>query len=231
MASLLVALAVMSILMSAALPAWRHQARREKEAELVFRGEQYVRAIRLYAARNANTFPPSFDVLVQQKYLRKKYKDPMSPDGEFLPRYAGLNQTPGDGGRGRAGGPSQGRGSTPTSPTPTPTGVGSGLGGGAGQPGGIIGVISKSKDSSIMVYRGMTHYNEWPFIYANLGNRPGGGAGPGAPPGGRGRGGLPAPGMPGGPSGGRGRSGPGRGVFPGGTPMPGIRGGGPGQGF
>ena len=45
MAALLVSLAVMSVLMSAALPAWRHQAQREKEAELVFRGEQYVRAI------------------------------------------------------------------------------------------------------------------------------------------------------------------------------------------
>ena len=48
MAALLVSLAVMSVLMTAALPAWRHQAKREKEAELVFRGEQYVRAIRLW---------------------------------------------------------------------------------------------------------------------------------------------------------------------------------------
>ena len=43
MAALLVALAVMLVLMSAALPAWRFQAKREKELELVFRGEQYTR--------------------------------------------------------------------------------------------------------------------------------------------------------------------------------------------
>ena len=38
MAALLVSIAVMGILMSVALPAWRQAARREKEAELVFRG-------------------------------------------------------------------------------------------------------------------------------------------------------------------------------------------------
>ena len=68
----------MSVLMSVALPAWRHEAQREKEAELVFRGEQYARAIALYRAKNANAFPPSVDVLVQGKFLRKKYVDPVT---------------------------------------------------------------------------------------------------------------------------------------------------------
>ena len=86
MAALLVSLAVMSVLMTAVLPAWRHQAKREKEAELVFRGEQYVRAIRLWEMKNGpGSRPPTFDILVQQKYLRKKYKDPMTEDGEFQP--------------------------------------------------------------------------------------------------------------------------------------------------
>ena len=44
MAALLVSLAVMAVLMSVAMPVWRHEAQREKEAELVFRGQQYVRA-------------------------------------------------------------------------------------------------------------------------------------------------------------------------------------------
>ena len=47
MAVLLVGLSVAAILMSAAMPAWRQMMRREKEAELVFRGEQYARAIGL----------------------------------------------------------------------------------------------------------------------------------------------------------------------------------------
>ena len=74
MAALLVGLAIMAVLMSVALPAWRHLARREKEAELAFRGEQYARAIALFRAKNGNNFPPSLDVLVQGRYLRKKYK-------------------------------------------------------------------------------------------------------------------------------------------------------------
>ena len=90
MATLLVALAVMSVLMSAVLPAWRHQARREKEAELAFRGEQYMRAIQLWERKmGPGSRPPNIDMLVQQKFLRKKYKDPMTEDGEFQPVFAG----------------------------------------------------------------------------------------------------------------------------------------------
>ena len=102
MAALLVSLAVMSVLMGALLPAWRHQAQREKEAELVFRGEQYVRAIRLWEMKmGPGSRPPNFDILVQQKFLRKKYKDPMTEDGEFQPLYVGAN-LPAPGGPGRA---------------------------------------------------------------------------------------------------------------------------------
>jgi type II secretory pathway pseudopilin PulG len=66
MAALLVALAVMGVLMTAALPAWRFQAKREKELELVFRGEQYMRAIGLYERRmGPGSRPPSIDVRIR----------------------------------------------------------------------------------------------------------------------------------------------------------------------
>ena len=79
MAALLVAMAVMAVLMTAALPVWKHDARRAKEEELVWRGQQYVRAIRLYYMR-MRALPPSVDVLVSGRYLRKKYKDPITND-------------------------------------------------------------------------------------------------------------------------------------------------------
>lgn len=47
MAALLVALSVLSIVASVALPVWQTVLRREREAELIFRGEQYVQAIAL----------------------------------------------------------------------------------------------------------------------------------------------------------------------------------------
>jgi type II secretory pathway pseudopilin PulG len=67
MAALLVMLSVLAILMTVALPAWRHTVQREKEAELIFRGEQFARAIGLYQRKFANAFPPSVDVLVEQR--------------------------------------------------------------------------------------------------------------------------------------------------------------------
>src|SRR6185436_10819848 len=81
MAALLVALAVMAVLMSVALPVWRHDAQREKEEELIFRGQQYVRAVRLFNMKT-NALPTRVDDLVQQKFLRKRYKDPIT-NGDF----------------------------------------------------------------------------------------------------------------------------------------------------
>ena len=65
---------------------------------------------------------------------------------------------------------------------------------GAGAAGGIIGVTSKSKDKSIRLYNGRSHYNEWAFIFTQQVQQPGvGGAGIGAP-GAPGQRGQPSPG-------------------------------------
>jgi len=78
MAALLVAMSVMAVFMTVAMPVWNTQAQREKEAELVFRGEQYARAVMLYQRKFANALPPSLDILLNDRYLRKKYKDPIT---------------------------------------------------------------------------------------------------------------------------------------------------------
>ena len=218
MAALLVAMAVMAVMMTAAMPAYRHLARREKEAELVFRGEQYARAIALYRAKNGNNFPPSIDVLVSGKYLRKKFKDPMTKDGEFRIVPVGNPQggqgQPAPGGRGT--GPAGGRGNPPTGQQPGPqpqSGPGGGFVGG-----GIMGVASKSQETSIRIYKEQTRYDMWPFTF-NMVNRPGGQG--------------PAAGQPGGPGAQQPGIGPGRGGRgPGGRgpTVPGGRGPGTGPG-
>jgi hypothetical protein len=58
MAALLVGLAIMGVLMSVVLPVWSHAAKREREAELIFRGEQYTRAIELYQRQFVGAYPP-----------------------------------------------------------------------------------------------------------------------------------------------------------------------------
>ena len=249
MAALLMSVAVMAIVMSAVLPVWRQQSQREKEAELAFRGEQYARAIYLFNRKNGGQNPPSIDALVQGRYLRKKYKDPMTEEGEFQPLAAGANQPgipggganpPGRGGGSSGGSATGGRGPSTVS---SPAGVGNsgrggpgpGLGGESGIPGGVQGgggilrVVSKSKEASIRIYYGAAHYNEWQFMYNRQGR--GGGPGRGGPGGGptQGRPGTVGPGAgPGGASGGRG-GGPGAGPGGFGTgPAGGARGGGPG---
>jgi type II secretory pathway pseudopilin PulG len=175
MAALLVAMTIMAIFMSMALPAWRTAAQREKEAELIFRGQQYARAIALFQRKYANTFPPNLQVLLDGHFLRKKYKDPMTEDGEFQLVYA--NQ--------QASGQPNAGGIVPTQ-------------------GGIIGVASKSTATSIRLYEGHDKYNEWVFVAQQASGRvgapnasqtPTGGINlPGGVPGGRGgRGGPPQP--------------------------------------
>ena len=85
MAALLVAMAVMAIVLSTAMPVYQTVARREREAELIFRGEQYARAIGMFQRKYANALPPDVDVLVKERFLRKKYKDPITRgDFQFL---------------------------------------------------------------------------------------------------------------------------------------------------
>jgi type II secretory pathway pseudopilin PulG len=243
MAALLVSLGVMMLLMSVLMPVWRHQAQREKEAELVFRGEQYARAINHYQRKmGPGNFPQSIDVLVQQRFLRKKYKDPMTEDGEFEIIPVGGVIQPGVNPQGQPGGPARTGGPAPAQPQrgQSPSRIGSPFSGGQSTA-GIMGVRSKSKETAIRIYKGGgTHYNEWSFIFANMSNRPGGPGGQGRPGGPGGRGG--STGRPGGPGdrtgpggiggpgtfgpGGRGPGSGGRGPGPGGFPGPGRRGGG-----
>ena len=79
MVALLVALSIMAVLMTVAMPTWRQAAQREKEAELIFRGQQYARAIGLFQKKaGPGVLPPSIDALVDGHYLRKKYTDPIT---------------------------------------------------------------------------------------------------------------------------------------------------------
>src|SRR2546422_564442 len=69
-----------SILAAAAVPAYQMQAKREREKELIFRGEEYTRAIQKYQ-RKFGVYPGSIDQLVQTnglRFLRRPYKDPMT---------------------------------------------------------------------------------------------------------------------------------------------------------
>ena len=181
MAALLVAMTVMSIMLGAALPAWRTYAQREKEAELVFRGEQYARAIMLFQRKYANASPPNLDVLVNERFLRKKYKDPITNDdfqivtpGTPLPfdqPGAGTSSQSGMGAGGSRGQTDAARQGLEASRQIFERALAGRGGQSAGTPGaapgsglGIIGVTSKSPLKSFRLYQGRDTYNQWVFM-------------------------------------------------------------------
>ena len=177
MAALLVMLNVMAVLMTVAIPVWKTAVKREKEAELIWRGGQYARAVNLFRMKYANAYPPNVDILLKERFLRKKYKDPMTKDGEFQLLYAAQQQQ-----RAGAGGVSGAAGQiTPATP-PAPTPLDQTTQGPAGATGGIMGVASKSTEASFKIFNGRSKYNEWQFTPQTvLGNRAAGTAKPGAP--------------------------------------------------
>src|SRR5947208_14281585 len=80
LAALIFFAAAASIVAAAAVPAYQMQAKREREKELLFRGQEYTRAIQKYQ-RKFGLYPSSVDQLVQTnglRFLRKPYKDPIT---------------------------------------------------------------------------------------------------------------------------------------------------------
>ena len=226
--------ATMLLLAATATPNILIQGRRLREQETIWRGNQYVRAIRLYYQKNGK-YPSNLDDLTEANaggahFLRKAYKDPMNtsdgswrliyvtlPSGELVgsvhyhnlqemavaAAFAGQMQgsvtglasqlfgqvNPGLNGGTQSVQPgaqpgqlnglqsgqfeqrgSAGQNSTVSSMQPAPlNAVDSPVFGGF-----IIGVASKVKQPSLMVYQGSQTYFEWEFIWNPLKN--GGGA-------------------------------------------------------
>ena len=77
-----------------AAPNIKTEGQREKEKEMIWRGRQYVRAVKLYY-RKMGRFPTSLDDLTKPKvgslrFLRQAYKDPMNTqDGSWRLIYVG----------------------------------------------------------------------------------------------------------------------------------------------
>lgn len=86
--ALLAAIVILGIMLGAAGKYWSNVMLREKEAELLFRGDQYVRAIESYYRTikpgMQPMLPPTIEELLKdsrstvKRHLRKKYKDPIT---------------------------------------------------------------------------------------------------------------------------------------------------------
>jgi hypothetical protein len=175
--------ALMIIATWAVVPDLITQAQREKEEEMIWRGQQYARGVRMFYRKNGR-FPQSIEDLTEKKtnirYMRQAYKNPTNPkDGEWRLIYVGPNgQLVGSlrnralGGAGGAQGiPQGGAIGTPSTGTPSAGAPSTGAPtsgtatGGRIFGGNIIGVGGTVAKPSLKVYQGATNYREWEFIW------------------------------------------------------------------
>jgi type II secretory pathway pseudopilin PulG len=136
-------IAVMLIAMAVEVPRIAQQIKREKEEELVHRGKEYALAIKKYYHK-VGTYPVSLEQLEDTnhlRFLRQRYKDPMTASGEWKLVHLGEAQI-----NIPVGGAPGAPGSTGTlnssplgsaaSPSPTPGGFGASSGLSSGLSGG-----------------------------------------------------------------------------------------------
>jgi type II secretory pathway pseudopilin PulG len=165
MITLLVFLSILVIGLLVAVPVWMTQVQREDEDELIFRGNQYVEAIRLYERKNPGQFPKDIEELVKKRFLRKHFRDPMTSDGKWYlvtQEQGAATRTQSSSMRGR------------TAPAPRAAGAAGGAARlllipedvAAGMSNlRIIGVASTSSRESIRILNEATKYDEWVFYF------------------------------------------------------------------
>lgn len=157
MIMLLLVLSVLALGLIVAVPVWETELRREAEEELIFRGRQYAEAVRVFQERNPGRFPRSLKELAEERCLRRPFRDPMTPTGEW-------NVILNSGAPGEAGDQEQSAQRVLVAPEavlgaiPNPV---------------ILGVVSASKRKSIRIYDDQESYDKWLFYFGKApGNLP-----------------------------------------------------------
>lgn len=137
--ALLAAIVIIGITMGSVAKSWQNVTQRDKEEELLFRGNQYRLAIeRYYLALNRRQYPQSIDNLLKddrtpadKRYLRQQYKDPVTGEDFVLIIDPATRRISGV------------RSSSDKAPIKQ------------------VGFPAELQD-----FEGKTHYSEWLFIYA-----------------------------------------------------------------
>jgi hypothetical protein len=132
-----------------AVPVWQTEVKREREEELIFRGKQYVEAVRIFVLKNPGRFPGSLKELLDKKCIRKLYKDPMTESGEW-----NIILNPSSAGLAVSGG--AGESQVYVVPEKALSSVRQPV---------VLGVVSSSKSPSVKVYNDQESYDKWLFYY------------------------------------------------------------------
>lgn len=178
------------ISLGAAIPNTLQMGQREREEELLFRGEQYIQAIKLFFDQSGR-YPTTVKELIRTdniRFLRQAYKDPMTRNGKWRFIHADASGKVVDSLASLRTAKPALKGSKLTSFLSSTQDTGTQMStstmtanpksprsSSEGQPRQrrnvpnaqfIVGVASRSKQKSIKVRNGETRYNEWEFLLA-----------------------------------------------------------------
>ncbi len=80
---LMIAVAVVNVALGLVVTSIVAVDRRAKEQELIWRGQQYVRALQCFQAESGGDAPEQLDELIEANCIRQLYPDPMVADGQW----------------------------------------------------------------------------------------------------------------------------------------------------
>jgi type II secretory pathway pseudopilin PulG len=186
--ALMMGMTVLVILLTASTQSWTAILKREREQELLFRGDQYIRALKQYQKEHGGQFPTKLDQLLEEgpqghRYIRQLFPDPFGPEGEWNLLYLGpdgrsawnphaapaVGAAPGLGGvqevstaGERAAGEAGGFSALPGGSAPAGTRRRSRFeSGNVNAP--IVGVVSKGQGETFGEFYGRGRLDEWEF--------------------------------------------------------------------
>jgi type II secretory pathway pseudopilin PulG len=194
--TLLLFVTILIITMAVVVPEVTFQVKRDREEEMIHRGVQYSRAIRAYV-KKFGRYPTRVEDLENTnniRFLRRRYKDPITGkdfkllhvgEVQLMPGSGLAGATPVSAMPGALGQQPQQSLNQPTQGQPTKSdenqdqqnGNSSDQPKGATNAGGnalssqvfgggpIVGVASTSKAETIREFNHKNHYNQWQFIY------------------------------------------------------------------
>jgi type II secretory pathway pseudopilin PulG len=93
--AVMLTLTLMLIAMAIEAPRIAQQIKREKEEELVHRGKDYATAVKRFVHKSGGRYPASIEQLEDTnhiRFLRKKYKDPMTGEADWKMVHVGEAQ-------------------------------------------------------------------------------------------------------------------------------------------
>lgn len=136
-----------------ALPVWQTELQREKEEELIFRGNQYAEAVRLYVQKNPGRYPASLKELLDKKCIRKLYKDPFDLEGQWNVILASAQAVAGR----------QSAQEVLIAPEKALPAIKNAQ---------VLGVVSTSMNRSVKIYNDQESHDKWLFFYGQDPKKP-----------------------------------------------------------